>query len=103
MGDRNHNSIPCEGRDLYLHTGLSGSASLLANGFLGASSMGVERLKRDSRAEIENEWSLSLMRLRTRATLVLCVGDQIHNTQPYGPKKGRRYSSETCFFLKVKK
>jgi len=37
--------------------------------------MDVERLRRESRAEIENEWSLSLMCLRTRATLVLCVGD----------------------------
>jgi len=65
MGDRNHNSIPCEARDLYLHTDLSGSASLLANDFCGASSMDVERLRRESRAETENEWSLSLMRLRT--------------------------------------
>jgi len=41
--------------------------------------MDVERLRREACVEIENDWGLSLVCLRTSATLVSCVGDQIHN------------------------
>jgi hypothetical protein len=99
MGGRNHNSIPCETRDLYFHTGLSSSASLLASGFWGGG--GFFHGRRSDEAWIScRDWErvepFSYVHSYQNNLSFMRRGP---NTQPYGQKEARRYGTKTCFFF----